>query len=87
MNCLQNADGNPLIHTEEAADLEVWARFQSWTFCDKCSKLEPRKLLPAFRRKAATPLHNTCKCSNATYVVTDLDVVPLLLRNITIEDQ
>ena len=86
-NRLQNADGEPLIHTEQATDLELWARCQSWTFCPKCGKLEPRKLLPAFRRKAATPLHNTCKCSNATYVVPDLDDVPLLLRNLTIEDQ
>ena len=86
-NRFQNADGQPLIHTEEAADLKFWARFQSWTFCSKCGKLESRKLIPAFRRKAATPLHNTCKCSNATYVVPDLYDVPLLLRNLTIEDQ
>ena len=87
MNRLQNADAQPLIHTEEAADLEFWARFQSWTFCEKCGKLEPRKLLPAFRRRAPTPLHNTCKCSHGTYVVPDVDDVPLLLRNVTIEDQ
>ena len=53
----------------------------------RCGKLEPRKLIPAFHRKAPTPLHNTCKSSNATYVVPDLDDVPLLLRNLTIEDQ
>ena len=81
------ANADPLIHTEEAAELEFWARFQSWTFCDKCAKLEPRKLLPAFRGRAPTPLHNTCKCSNGTYVVPDVDDVPLLLRNVTIEDQ
>ena len=86
-NRFQNADGQPLLHTEEAADLKFWARFQSWTFCFKCGKLEPRKLIPAFRRKAATPLQYTCKCSNATYVVPDLYDVPLLLRNLTIEDQ
>ena len=87
INRLQNEDADPLIHTEEAADLEFWARFQSWTFCEKCAKLEPRKLLPAFRRRAPTPLHNTCKCSNGTYVIPDVDDVPLLLRNVTIEDQ
>ena len=86
-NRLQNANGEPLIHTQEAVDLEFWARLQSWTFCERCGKLEATKLFPAFRRKAATPLHNTCKCSNATYVVPDFDGVPLLLRNLTIEDQ
>ena len=84
INRLQNADADPLIHTEEATDLEFWA---SWTFCEKCAKLEPRKLLPAFRRRAPTPLHNTCKCSNGTYVVPDVDDVPLLFRNVTIEDE
>ena len=79
--------GQPVILTEEAADLQFWAQFQSWTFCDTCGKLEPTKLLPAFRRKTATSLHNTCKCSNATYVVPSLDDVPFLLRNVTIEDQ
>ena len=83
INRLHNANADPLIHTEEAADLEFWARFQSWTFCEKCAKLEPRKLLLAFRRRAPTPLHNTCKCSNSTYVVPDMDDVPLLLRNVT----
>ena len=83
INRLHNANADPLIHTEEAADLEFWARFQSWTFCEKCAKLEPRKLLLAFRRRAPTPLHNTCKCSNSTYVVPDVDDVPLLLRNVT----
>ena len=87
INCLQNAHAQPLIHTEEAANLEFWARFQSWTFCDKSGKLEPRKLLPAFGRRAPTQLHNTCKCSNGTYVVPDIDDVPLLLRSVTIEDQ
>ena len=57
------------------------------TFCEKCGKLEPRKLLPAFRRRAPTPLHNTCKCSHRNYVVPDVDDVPLLLRNVTIEEQ
>ena len=87
INRLENATADPLIHTQEAADVEFWARYQSWTFCDKCGKLEPRKLLPAFRRRAPTPLNKTCKCSNATYVVPDVDDVPLLLRNVTIEDQ
>lgn len=87
INRLDNANADPLIRTQEAADVEFWARYQSWTFCDKCAKLEPRKLLPAFRRRAPTPLHKTCKCSNATYVVPDVDDVSLLLQNVTIEDQ
>lgn len=87
INHLQNANEQPLIHTQEAADLAFWARYQSWTFCDKCGKLEPRKLLPAFRRRAPTLLNNKCKCNNGTYVVPDVDDVPLLLRNVSIEDQ
>ena len=87
INHLHSAAAEPLIHTKEAEDLEFWARFQSWTFCDKCGKLEVRKLLPTFRRRAPTPLNHTCKCSTATYVVPDVDDVPLLLRNVTIQDQ
>lgn len=87
MNRLENAIGPPIIHTQEAADLEFWARYQSWTFCDKCAKLEPRKLLPAFRKKAPTAFHKTCKCSKATYAVPEVDDVPLLLRTLTVEDQ
>lgn len=86
-NRLENANGQPLVHTEEAADLEFWARHQSWTFCQKCGKLEPRKLYPGFARRAPTPLHNACRCSNHMYVVPQIDEVPLLLRRLTRDDQ
>ena len=59
---LQDADGETIIDTDEAQNLAFWVRLQSWTYCSKCSKLEPRKLQPSFALKTATHLDPTCKC-------------------------
>ena len=83
---LAEANEESIIDTEEAVDLEFWCRFQSWTYCPKCHKLEPRKLQPGFRRKTPSALNNACKCGNGIYHVPDVDDVPLLLRNLTEED-
>ena len=83
---MQDADGESIIFTPEAEDIHFWARFQSWTFCDGCGKLEPRKLLPSFRHRNPSPLTRSCKCSTAIYKVPVVDDIPLILRNLTEDD-
>ena len=85
-NRLQDADGKCIIFTPEAGDIHFWARFQSWTLCDGCGKLEPRKLLPGFRHKNPSPLTRSCKCFTAVYKVPVVDDIPLILRNLTEDD-
>lgn len=85
-NRLQDGDGKCIIFTPEAGDIHFWARFQSWTLCDGCGKLEPRKLLPGFRRKNPSPLTRSCKCFTAVYKVPVVDDIPLILRNLTEDD-
>ena len=85
-NRLQDADGKSIIFTPEAEDIYFWAHFQSWTFCDACGKLEPRKPLPGFRRRNPSPLTQSCKCSTAIYKVPVADDIPLILRNLTEDD-
>ena len=85
-NRLQDADGQSIVFTPEAEDIQFWARFQSWTFCDGCGKLEPRKMLPAFHCGNPTPLTKSCKCSTAVYKVPVVDDIPLILRNLTEDD-
>lgn len=46
----------------------------------------PRNLLPSFQNRSATPLESQCKCSNGIYTVSNLEDVPLLLRDLTEED-
>ena len=84
---LQHAEGASIIHTEEAEHLAFWARFQSWTYCQRCGKLETRKLLPLFALKTANRHDTTCKCGNSTYSLPSMDDVPLVLRSLTPEDQ
>ena len=85
-NQLQDADGQSIVFTPEAEDIEFWARFHSWTFCNGCGKLEARKMLPAFRRRNPTPLTKSWKCSTAVYKVPVVDDLPLILRNLTEDD-
>lgn len=87
INGLQNAQEQSIIETSEEEDLQFWANYQRWTFCANCGKLDPRKLLPPFRNRTATPLFTACKCSRDTYQVPTSDDVPLVLRRLTIEDQ
>ena len=84
---LQHSQQDSIIETSEAEDLEFWAKYQSWTFCANCGQLDPRKLLPPFRKRTATPLFTNCKCSRGTYEVPSTDDVPLILRRLTVEDQ
>ena len=84
---LQHSQEESIIKTSEAEDLEFWAKYQSWTFCATCGKLDPRKLLPPFRKRTASPLFTSCKCSKGTYEVPTTDDVPLILRRLTVEDQ
>ena len=86
IHSLQNANEESIIETSEAEDLQFWANYQSWTFCANCSKLDPRKLLPPFRNRAATPLFTACKCSRGTYQVPTTDDVPLVVHQLTIEE-
>ena len=84
---VQQHQGESIIQTSEAEDLAFWATYQSWTFCATCGKLDSRKLLPPFRKRAPTSLFTACKCSCGTYKVPTTDDVPLVLRRLTIEDQ
>ena len=84
---LQHADDASLINTEEAKNLAFWARFQSWTFCNTCGKLETRKLMPSFALKTGTCHDTACKCGNSTYCVPSVDNVPLVLRSLMPDDQ
>lgn len=80
---LSDAMAASIIHTDEARNMQFWCRYQSWTYCPKCQKLETRKLQPAFRRKTPSPLHNAFKCGNSIYIVPNIEDVPLILRNRT----
>lgn len=84
---LQNAESESIIETSEAEDLQFWASYQSWTFCSTCGKLEPRKLLPPFRKRTPTRVFTTRKCSSGTYQVPSTDDVPLVLRTLTVADE
>lgn len=66
-----------------SAQYAILCRYQSWTYCPKCQKLETRKLQPAFRRKTPSPLHNVFKCGNSIYIVPNIEDVPLILCNRT----
>ena len=87
MHSLENANDDTIIETSEAEDLQFWAIYQSWTFCDSCGKLDPQKLLPPFRKRAPSRFLTACKCRGGTYEVPSTDDVPLVLRTLTIEDQ
>ena len=80
---LSDAMAESIIHTDEARNMQFWCRYQSWTYCPKCQKLETRKLQPAFRRKTPSPLHNAFKCGNSIYIAPNIEDVPLILRNRT----
>jgi len=84
---LEHAQEESIIRTEEAADLAFWCEFQSWTFCQKCQMLEPRKLQPSFARRTPTPLNNSCKCGNRIYTVPCVEDVPIILRSLSPQDQ
>ena len=84
---LQHTQQRSITETSEAEDLEFWAKYQSWTFCANGGQLDPRKLLPPFRKRTAIPLFTNCKCSRGTYEVPSTDDVPLILRRLTVEDQ
>ena len=84
---LQHTQQRSIIETSEAEDLEFWAKYQSWTFCANGGQLDPRKLLPPFRKRTATPLFTNCKCSRGTYEVPSTDDIPLILRRLTVDDQ
>ena len=82
---LDDADGPSILQRTEAEDLHFWCREQSWTFCPKCNKLAPRKLLPSFRSRCPMAPENACKCGQGVYTVPTVDNVPLLLQNLTEE--
>ena len=84
---LEEADGISILQTPKAHDLAFWVQYQSWTYCTKCLKLEPRKLPPSFSLKTATRTDGSCKCGNAIYCVPTADDIPLFLRRLTAEDQ
>ncbi|KAL9977783.1 hypothetical protein ACROYT_G015225 [Oculina patagonica] len=74
------------IQTPEANDLQFWCESQSWTYCSKCHKLAPTKLLPGFRKRAPTKLETACKCENQPYCVPDVVDVPLILHGLSDTD-
>lgn len=78
---LSDAMAESIVHTDEAPNMQFWCRYQSWTYCPKCQKLETRKLQPASRRKTPSPLHNAFKCGNSIYMVPNIEDVPLILCN------
>ena len=84
---LEEADGDSIIQTREAQDLAFWVQHQSWTYCTKCLKLDPRKLPQSFSLKTATRPDASSKCGNSTYCVPTADDIPLFLRRLTAEDQ
>ena len=75
-----------IVNTDEARDLRRWCREGSWSFCGKCGKLSARKLLPSFAKKQASVLDNSCKCGGGTYIVPQVEDVPLILRNLSPQD-
>ena len=75
-----------IISTPEAEHLRLWCEEGSWSFCPKCGKLCPAKLLPSFRTRKHNILDNSCKCGGTTYCVPQAEDVPLPLRNLTAQD-
>ena len=82
----EDADDQSIINTQEAHDLRVWCTEKSWAFCGKCGKLSSQKLLPSFRTRCTAPLEKNCKCGGGTYMVPQVDDVPLQLRNLSSAD-
>lgn len=74
------------IVTPEAKDLQFWCSSQSWSYCDRCNKLAPTKLLPGFRKRAPMKFKTNCKCATQPYCVPDVDDVPLILRGLSDSD-
>ena len=51
-----------IVNMPEAQQLRVWCEEASWSFCLKCGKLSPAKLLPSFRTRKPNVLDHSCKC-------------------------
>ena len=75
-----------IIDTLEAHHLRRWCVEVSWSFCPKCGKLSPVKLVPSFRTRKPNALDLSCKCGGSTYSVLQAEDVPLILRNLTAQD-
>ena len=63
-----------------------WCEEASWSFCPKCGKLSPVKLLPSFRTRNPNVLDHSCKCGGTSYCVPRVEDVPLILHNLTGQD-
>ena len=66
---LEEDDEESIINTPEALALRKWCSESSWSFCGKCGKLCPEKLLPNFREQDKSPVNTSCKCGAPNYVV------------------
>ena len=81
-----NLEQDSIMNTPEAQQLRVWCKEASWSFCPKCGKVSPAKLLPSFRTRKPNVLDHSCKCGGPTYCVPQAEDVPLVLRNLTAQD-
>lgn len=75
-----------IVNMPEAQQLRVWCEEASWSFCPKCGKVSPAKLLPSFCTRKPNVLDHSCKCGGTTYCVPQAEDVPLVLHNLTAHD-
>ena len=74
------------MDTPEAHHLRRWCVELSWSFCPKCGKLPPVKLVPSFRTRKPNALDLSCKCGWSPDSVPQAEDVPLILRNLSAQD-
>ena len=65
-----------IIDTLEAHHLKRWCVEVSWSFCPKCGKLSPVKLVPLFRTRKPNALDLSCECGGSTYSLPQAEDVP-----------
>ena len=69
-----------------ANDLNFWATYRSWTFCEHCGSVQKLKLLPSYQNKSPVKTAKTCQCREIRYIVPCIENIPDCLKNLTYRD-
>ena len=69
--------------------LVYWAKYNSWSYCEKCGLLATKTLLPtSFTQKGLRLIKgSTCHCSKGRYKVPRYKQIPRILRALSAEDE
>lgn len=69
-----------------ANDLQFWANYSAWTFCEECNMLSTKILQYNFSKRPKNKVTNSCVCSRTRYIIPRFKDIPKCLLNLTVED-